>query len=116
MLGSFCWTLVNETLSVPKNRASTVADAELTVLWPEAYVGCAGVASNGTHAASAVVSGLPSVSAWLIPVIGRQRLYVNLPSQHATLASSSAMSIRAKSRASSGTVSPRATETCWAIL
>src|SRR3954452_10688217 len=62
------------TLSVPKTSARTVAGAPLKVLWPEVKVGKFGVTINGVQVGSAVVSGLPSVPAARIAVIGRQKL------------------------------------------
>src|SRR5438067_3267826 len=67
--------------SVPKKAASTAADAPLTPLWPELYDGWAGVTRNGAQAVSAVVPGLPSVSAARMAVTGRQKLYLYLASQ-----------------------------------
>src|SRR6476620_2868701 len=71
---------VNST-SFPKKLPSMVAAAGLTVAWPEAYSGKFGVISNGVQVASSVVSGLPSVLASLIAVMGRQKTYVYFESQ-----------------------------------
>ena len=62
---------VNDVLS-PKTAASTPAPAWLTPAWPEGYSWKTGVTSSGVQVGSAVVSGLPSVPACWIAVIGRQ--------------------------------------------
>src|SRR5437762_2113747 len=64
---------VLKEVPLPKMLASTVAAAPLTVEWPEGYSGKAGVVSSGVQLGSAVVSGLPSVSASGIAVTGRQK-------------------------------------------
>jgi hypothetical protein len=59
----------------------------------------AGVTISGTQSACAMVSGLPSVSANGIAVIGRQKLQKYLASQHAIAPSAIARFSSAKSRA-----------------
>src|SRR5438093_11372267 len=71
-----CELLLNAlkaTLSVPKNAWSVLTMALDTQRWPDGCSGKGGVASNGVHVGSAIVAGLPSVSAWRIAVIGRQK-------------------------------------------
>jgi hypothetical protein len=46
--------------------------AELTTLYPLGYSGYAGVSNSGVQSGSATVAGLPSVSARLTAVTGRQ--------------------------------------------
>src|SRR6266704_3261811 len=77
---------VNGTLP-PSKSLSTVAAPPLKVLWPEVYVGNGGVANSGVQVGSAVVAGLPSMSALRIAVTGRQSWYVYLESKHAIPAS-----------------------------
>src|SRR5438034_11319501 len=71
-------------LSVPKKFRSVWTIAPLMQAWPAGWSGKGGVASSGglqtgvagsnsgSHVGSAWVSGLPSVSASRIAVIGRQ--------------------------------------------
>ena len=66
---------------------------------------------------SAVVSGLPSVSAARIAVTGRQRLYSYLASQVEMMASAIAMFSRANRRASpTRSRSSSADTTSWAMM
>src|SRR5262245_10048297 len=90
--------LVKRTL-LPKKRVSTSHAAALKVLCPEVYDGNAGVTSSGVHDGSAVVSGLPSVSAARMAVTGRQKLKWNLASQQTMPASARATSSSANRRA-----------------
>ena len=75
--------------------------------------------SSGDHAASATVSGLPSLSALRIAVTGRTKLYSNLVSQAAINASAipmfSSASIRAfwASELSCASATPRAMLFQW---
>src|SRR5262245_9518339 len=65
----------------PEKAASTSAPAALIVLCAPGYEGSGAVLpASGSHAGSAVVAGLPSVSAIWIAVTGRQSLYVYLAS------------------------------------
>src|SRR5437762_3206585 len=75
--------VANAILSLPNDWAKTAAAAELNVLCPETYAGNGGVSSSGVHFSS------PSASR--IAVIGRQKLKVNLITQHNTPASANAM-------------------------
>src|SRR5712691_2402109 len=71
-------------LSVPKKFWSVFTNAPVAQAWPEGWSGKGGVKSDGrlqtgvvgsnsgSHVGSAWVSGLPSVSASRIAVIGRQ--------------------------------------------
>src|SRR5437667_5967919 len=94
-------------LSEPKKAASTVAAAPLNVLWPEVYSGKGGVTSSGVQVGSLVVSGLPSISALRMAVMGRQKLNVYLQSQAMIAASASAMFNNANNRAFCSSVLPR---------
>src|SRR5205823_5301385 len=85
--------------SVPKKAARTVAAPELAPLCPEGYEGWFGVTRNGVQLRSAVVSGLPSVSAARMAVTGRHKLSVYLVSQTAMAASASVMLSMANMRA-----------------
>ena len=71
--GSASELLVNATLSVPKNRASTVAAAAPNVLCPEMFSGNGGVTMNGCHVGSGAVAGLPSLAPAWMAVTGRQK-------------------------------------------
>ena len=62
-----------KVVPLPKVLARTVAAAPLRLEWPEGYSGWAGVIRSGVQLGSAVVSGLPSVSASGIAVTGRQK-------------------------------------------
>src|SRR5213592_1688158 len=65
---------LNAILSVPKNAWSVLTMAPDTHRWPDGCSGKGGVASNGVQVGSALVAGLPSVSAWRIALIGRQKV------------------------------------------
>src|ERR1700752_1997817 len=75
------------------NAASRMNAAEpLTVEWPEGYSGCAGVpagkkSSHGTQVESGSVLLFLSVSPKRMAVMGRQKTYRYLESQHAIAAS-----------------------------
>ena len=86
-------------LSRPKKSFSTAAAAPLKLEWPEMYVGNGGVTISGVQAGSAVVSGLPSVSAARMPVTGRQKSVAYLASQAMIAASAIATLSIANSRA-----------------
>src|SRR5581483_6795638 len=74
--GSAGEVTANDCLS-PKKLSSTSAPAALIVLCAPGYEGSAGVVpASGSQFGSATVSGLPSVSASLIAVTGRQTRYV----------------------------------------
>src|SRR5437870_2371463 len=74
-------SVVKGVLSEPKKAASTTAAAPLKVLWPEMYSGNGGVTSSGVQVESLTVSGLPSVSALRMAVMGRQKSKAYLQSQ-----------------------------------
>ena len=61
-------------LSVPKNAWSVWKMAPASQLWPDGWSGNAGVAISCVQVGSAIVAGLPSVSARRIALIGRQKL------------------------------------------
>src|SRR5205809_2590286 len=76
---------VKPILSVPKKFSSVCTNALVAQAWPDGWSGKGGVKSgnrglqtgvagsnSGNHVGSAWVSGLPSVSASRIAVIGRQ--------------------------------------------
>jgi hypothetical protein len=69
-----------------------------------------GVVKSGVHPASPTVLWLPSSSPFWIAVIGRQKLQNALSSQQLMSPSAPAMFSIAKSRASSTSVSPSASE------
>src|SRR5947209_16260388 len=66
-----------------KNEVSTVLAAALNVLCPDTYSGNGGVTISGCQVGSGVVAALPSVSAWGMASMGRQKVYVYLASQAA---------------------------------
>src|SRR5262252_6230052 len=76
----------------PKMAASIDAAEPLTVEWPDGYSGWGGVpggkaSSQGVHPGSGSVLAFPSVSPRRIAVMGRQKTYRYLESQHAIAAS-----------------------------
>src|SRR5437667_3311551 len=81
-------------LSVPKKFWSVFTKAPVAQAWPEGWSGKGGVKSgnrglqtgvagsnSGNHVGSAWVSGLPSVSACRMPVVGRQNNHYHLSVQ-----------------------------------
>src|SRR5215472_12077866 len=76
-------TRSNSTLSVPKKFANVLRTARLRQPWPEGWSGNGGVTSagvvtvaaenKGSQFGSAIVRGLPSVSASRIAALGRQK-------------------------------------------
>src|SRR5258705_1174172 len=82
---------VNAVLS-PNMAARMYAAEPLTVECPDGYSGCAGVpegkaSSHGIHPESGSVLAFPSLSPARIAVMGRQKTYRYLASQHAMPAS-----------------------------
>src|SRR2546423_8736874 len=90
--------------SLPKYVPSTTTAAGLTVAWPDGYSGKLGVTSSGVQVASSIVAGLPSVLASRMAVMGRQKTYVYLASQHEMTASAMATFKSAINRAFSDRV------------
>src|SRR3954447_11349087 len=66
--------------SLPYWDGSILAGAALMVPCAPGYAGSRAVADSGVQFGSAVVSGLPSLSALRIAVTGRQNAYVYLAS------------------------------------
>src|SRR4029077_8234255 len=99
------------------NAAARMNAAEpLTVEWPDGYSGCGGVpagkkSSHGTQVGSAS-AGVKPVR---IAVIGRQKTYRYLPSQHAMAASAMVTFSNANRCAFSVRVNPCAAES-WAAI
>ena len=56
----------------PYTAVITRAPADWPTAWTEGYSGCGGVGSAGDQTRSTAVAGLPSRSAFLIAVTGRQ--------------------------------------------
>jgi hypothetical protein len=84
-------TTSNSALSVPKKSWKAWVVAPLTQPWPDGWSGNGGVASGGvvcvagaksdSHAGSAIVAALPSVSASRIAARGRQECQNHLSFQ-----------------------------------
>src|SRR5947208_13608303 len=100
--------------SVPKNDWNACIVALAYAVWPDGWSGYGGVTNagpappieagsdgskSGVQPAAFVVSGLPSVSAFLIAVIGRQNRQWYLSFQVLMIASAAFRSIIANSRA-----------------
>src|SRR5262249_32033507 len=83
----------------PKNEASAWAADSLWMACKDTYDWWLGVAIRGVQVGSALVSGLPSVSAARIAVTGRQKLYSYLASTPAMKASAMETFKSANSRA-----------------
>src|SRR5690349_3190622 len=86
-------------MSSPKYWESTAAAAPLAQECADGYSGNGGVGMSGVQFGSAIVSGLLSVSAKVIAVIGRQNAYVYFASQQPIMASDMARFTCASSRA-----------------
>src|SRR5436190_19613955 len=100
--------------SVPKNDWNACIVALAYAVWPDGWSGYGGVinaagiapaieagsdgSKSGVQPAASVVSGLPSVSAFLIAVIGRQNRQWYLSFQALMIASASCRSIIAHRR------------------
>src|SRR5579864_2099369 len=104
-------------VSSPNIPARIYAAEPLTVECPDGYSGCAGVpggrASNhGIQAGSGDVPGFPSVSPARMAVMGRQKTYRYLESQHAIAASAIATFSKANRCAFSDKLKDRFEDIC----
>src|SRR4051794_16811986 len=111
---------VKPTRSVPKKYCSVSTMAPAAQLWPEGCSGNGGVTSpggeatgvagsnKGVHDGLAAVSGLPSVSASRMAVIGRQKFQWYLLFQQPIAASAAARLVMASRRALSSRLRPAA--------